>query len=405
MKIPNFPLLNDASRLDRRTKASLETLHQTMRSRSASQTDLHTVLALALRELRREEYLAGFDPIQRILSVPWKRTYINAAVRSIFAPKIEGIKLTEGQQEVLRTMGKALGEDTSPGSLLISEAIAPELYDLVWQSNALKTLAVIELASKVNKFAVLTAPPVAVFLVTEAGTMDDDANVASLQSSADAEFIGALLNISEQWLTDASVDLSHAFLLHFEEAFQKCLEAAVFNGNGVADATNGGITGIFQHTDPTVITAGAGNTTVGELDHVDIANTVAAAAPAVLQRNPRFWAHPAFLPQLMKVRDAGGNPVLKVSSLEENGSETLFSLSGFPLTLSAGCPSTNAAASRVLAFGDGRAMAVGIRSEFFLQASEHHKFNSLQRSYRGVGRATASMRKGSGFSILKTAPL
>ena len=92
--------------------------------------------------------------------------------------------------------------------------------------------------------------------------------------------------------------------------------------------------------------------------------------------------------------DAAANPQVIIAHLAAQG---------WPLTLSAGCPSTNAAGSKILAFGDGRAMAVGIRSEFQLQASDDYKWNTLQRSYRGVGRATASMRKGSGFAILKTA--
>ena len=395
-----FPSLGEASRYDRRTKSSLETLHQTMRSRSASQEDLRTVLSLVARELRREEHLAGFDPMQRILSVPWKREFINAAVRHLFAHKCEDIKLTDEQRAVLKA---GLGEDSSPGSTLISEAIAQELYDLLYTYGAWKTLGVVELGSKVNKFAVLTARPTALFLNTESGTMDDDANVAGLQTSADAEYIGALLNISLQWLTDASLDISQAFLMHFEESINAAIETAAFSGNGVADSTNGGITGIFQHADPVVVTAGAGNVLAQDLDHVDVANTVAAASPVVLQRNPRFWTHPVFLPQLMKMKDGGGNPALKIRPLEETGTETLFDLCGWPLTLSAGCPSTNAAGSKILAFGDGRAMAVGIRSEFQLQASDDHKWNTLQRSYRGVGRATASMRKGSGFASLKTA--
>jgi HK97 family phage major capsid protein len=230
--------------------------------------------------------------------------------------------------------------------------------------------------------------------------MSDDAASAAVQPSGEAEHIGAMLHISEQWITDTTLDLSAAFLRHFEESFNQRIETAAFSGDGTADENYGGFTGIFAHSDVTVVVAAAGNTTVQTLDRDDLVNTVAAVDAPVLQRRPRWWMHPALLAPLMKVQDASGQPVLGVT--QEPG-DTPFSLLGFPVTLSAGAPSTNAANSKVLAFGDGRAMGLGIRREFQLQASAHHRWNTLQRSYRGIGRACIKMRKGSMFAVLKTA--
>jgi len=384
----------DFDRFDALSKSSYERLRKSMRAKSSNEEDLGAALADTSRALERERRLAGFDPYQKILGNEWMPIYLNAKLRQ-FSVGNEG--LSRNEKSVL----KALGEDTSPGSNLIDDRVATELYDLLYAYGAWQTLGVIPLEGKTNKFAVLTGRPAAVFLLTEAGAMSDDATSTALQVTGDAEFIGAMLHISEQLLADAKTELTSAFLSHFEQAFNRRIEEAAFNGNGVADATNGGMTGIFQHADVPIVNAAAGNTTVQLLDRDDLVNTIAACDPPVLQRRPRWWIHPALLPPLMKVNDSSGYPVLQTQ--QEAGGDSVFSLLGFPLTITAGAPSTNGVSSKVIAFGDGRAMALGIRRQFALEASKHHRWNTLQRSFRGIGRARAEMRKGTGFAILRTA--
>src|SRR6185295_11461820 len=104
------------------------------------------------------------------------------------------------------------------------------------------------------------------------------------------------------------------------------------------------------------------------LSHPDFINTIAAAAPGSLQRRPRWWLNPSFVPALMKVNDSSGKPILQ-TALDQSG-ETLFSLFGFPVELSSGCPGTDGTAQKVAAFGSGSAYSLMVRQQFELVTSK-----------------------------------
>ena len=80
-----------------------------------------------------------------------------------------------------------------------------------------------------------------------------------------------------------------------------------------------------------------------------------------------------------------------------------FFLLGFPITLVAVAPAVNSAGQKVMAFGDPRSYVVPMRQEFKLEESDEARWNTFQRSFRAVTRATGKLRKKEGFIILKTA--
>jgi HK97 family phage major capsid protein len=202
-------------------------------------------------------------------------------------------------------------------------------------------------------------------------------------------------------MEDVSIDLASAFLQAFVEAVSLRLDYACFRGDGTADETNGGITGIFADGSVAVVTAAAGNTTIETLDYDDLANVLIATSAAILQRSPRWWIFPELAIRLMKVRDGSGRPVLKTALETEN--DTVFSLLGFPCELTAVAPSSNTAGSKVAAFGDGAGYGVAVRKEFTLENSRSAHFNTLQRGFRALSRARGQMKAASAFTILKLA--
>ena len=105
--------------------------------------------------------------------------------------------------------------------------------------------------------------------------------------------------------------------------------------------------------------------------------------------------------EFLPVNDAAGKPILK-TFLEDDG-ETLFSLAGFPVVLSKGCPGTDGVSKRVAAFGTGSAYAVMLRREFQFEASRFHRWNTLQTAFRSIGRVRGEMKRGASFAILQTA--
>ncbi len=76
---------------------------------------------------------------------------------------------------------------------------------------------------------------------------------------------------------------------------------------------------------------------------------------------------------------------------------------GYPVIPVMAAPNTDAAGSAVAAFGDRNGQVVGIRDDFVFEASDHYRWNTLERSFRAYGRAATGTRRADAFSILTTA--
>lgn len=385
-------LLRDFDRLDGATKSAIKDMHWAMRDANASESEQATTRRVVDHKLRLEARAAGLDPRRRILRNPVFRVFFNALARKLCRAPLSG-----EQAAVL----KGLGQDASPGSNLIRDELDDALFDLLLSYGAWATLGPRPLGSRTKKCPVLTGRPNAQFITTESAALADDANITGLSVSGDSEVIGVLINFSIQLLDDMDADLASALLDAVEQAINARLDNACFRGNGAVDGDNGGILGLFDNASGALsVTAGSGITTVEALTSDDFYNAIGAVDAASLQRGGRWWIAPALLPKLMRCRE-GSQPALK--SVLETGGATLFSLCGFPLTLTAAAPSTNAASSKVMLFGHGPAYVVPIRKEVTFELSDHFKWNTLQRSLRAYMRATGKMRVGTGFATLSTA--
>ncbi|HMJ65972.1 MAG TPA: phage major capsid protein, partial [Candidatus Binatia bacterium] len=150
------------------------------------------------------------------------------------------------------------------------------------------------------------------------------------------------------------------------------------------------------------VDASAGSTTVQRLTDDDFINTMLAVDAEALDegRRPMWWMHPTQMLRAMSIR-VGGQSLLK-TPVEQPG-RGIVSIKGFPVVTSGVCPSTNTPGSKVAAFGDGDAQAVGVRKDFTLESSKHFKWNTLQRTFRGFGRARTETLAATRFAYLKTA--
>jgi len=295
---------------------------------------------------------------------------------------------------------KALGEDTSPGSTIIDDALSTEIYDTLSTFGIWSTLAVQRMGTKQTKFAVKTARPVAVVLLTEGDPIPDDANKAGTSVTGEAELIACLLNVSIQLLEDAEIDVTADLMEDFIEALNLRLDYLAFRADGTADSTNGGMTGLFNFG--TAAVAAAGNTTVENLDLDDFLRCLTVVDSAVLTRKAKWFLHPHILARSLAVRDGNGRPIF-LTGLEAPAFGALGSYLGYPAEMVDQAPNTNAANAKVLAFGDPNAYVVGIRRSFVFESSDHHKWSNFQRSFRGVGRAGCKGRKASALAVLTTA--
>jgi hypothetical protein len=66
-------------------------------------------------------------------------------------------------------------------------------------------------------------------------------------------------------------------------------------------------------------------------------------------------------------------------------------------------PNTNAANGQVAVFADPQTQVVGIRQDFDFQSSDHYRWNTNERSFRGIARAGTVTRRATGAAVLTLA--
>lgn len=291
---------------------------------------------------------------------------------------------------------KALGEDTSPGSTMINDDLSADIYDSLLRFGSWATLGVRPVGTKNTKVPIKTARPVANFILTEGGTIGDDSTKAGTTATLEVEVIAVLLNVSLQLIEDGEIDVVADVLDDFIEAVNFRLDYAAFRGDGTADATNGGVTGLFNFG--TAATAASTRTTIAATKYDDWLRCLTTVDAAVLQRPARWWMHPTLIASSIGVQDSNGRPIFQTAMEAPAGG--IMNLFGFPVTMVGAAPSTNAASAKVAAFGDPRAFAVGLRKQFGFESSDQFRWNTLERSFRGHLRADAVGLRASALSVL-----
>lgn len=380
-------LLGDFDRLDKQTKSAFEEL---TKAKNAINDVAGTVAALQKVQLalQREQRMAFGDPRQRIRASEEKRAFFNAAVRSAMR-----VKLGEPLQ-------KALGEDASPGSIMIRDDLAADIFDALERYGKWGTLGVRRLGTKITKLPLKTARPVANFVLVEGGQIADDANKAGNSVNLEVEVIAVLLNVSLQLLEDSEYDLTADVLDDFLEAYSYRLDYAAFVADGTADATNGGMTGLFSFG--TAAGAAATHTDVSKLDLADFIKCLTTVDAVALTRGSKWWLHQQMLARVGGIKDGNGRPLFQ-TALEAPSPGSIGSILGYPIELVSVAPNVDGASKKVAAFGDPQAYAVGVRRDFAFEASDQHKWDTLQRSFRAWGRAGTKGRRAGSLAILTTA--
>jgi HK97 family phage major capsid protein len=385
----NKHFLAEFDRLTKGTKESIERLDRTVTRGDAG--EFSSALRGVRLQLKNERRMAGnpFAPVDSQALAYW-----DGAIRKAIG------KPMSAESEVVH---RALGTESSPGSLLVTPSLAVQLFDPSPWDGAWKTLDVIPVETKASHIGVLTGRPTAGF-VAEGADIGDNSAASAVQISGDvAQPLGVQIYISTRWLEDADrVVIVPAWLEAMREGIHTAIDYACFSGNGVSDAANGGITGIFEHGDVVTVAASAGGISASNLGHGDFINTIAAAAPGTLQRNPSWRLNPVFVPLLMKVRDGSGKPILR-TMLESENPSSLFSLAGFPAHLSTGCPGTDGASKKVAVFGSGLSYAVMLRKDLVLRASPHPRWDRHQTAVQMFIRVRGQMKRGAMFAMLRTA--
>ena len=354
---------------------------------------------------RREARMAFGNPIKRIQADPELRGNLNAVFRLMIAGKDPNFKLPDMYKDYVKDFAqieqRAVGEDTTPGSTYLRTELLREIYDTLALYGKWNTLGVRRMGTKLTRLPVKTARPTASWITTEAGSIADDTNVAGAEVTLQVYPNAVLLNVSRQVIDDALFDVSEIVLNDFVQAFNQRLDQTAFAGDGSNNATYGGMTGIFNYW--TAAVAANGNVTAAGLQLEDFMRTLLAVDPIVLERpGTAWWLHPQMLVRLLGVKDKNGRPLF-LNALEAPTPAGIGSILGYPVHLCHAAPNTDGAGKTVAAFGDPDSLVVGIREDFGFEATDAYRWNTYERSFRGVGRAGVKGRIATGGAVLTTA--
>jgi HK97 family phage major capsid protein len=362
----------------------------------------------ALESTKRNIIRGEFgSPAARISADPQMRARFNLAVRLAVDKKGDlvhrceplfdrlGLDMRDAREQMVY---KALGEDSSPGSTIIDDKLGDEIYDTLSTFGIWNTFAVRRLTTKQTKWPIKTARTVTNVILTEAGTITDDANKAGTSVTLEVELLACLLNVSLQLVEDSEIDVTADVLDDFAESYAERLDHFALTAAGAANATDGGMTGVFEGG--TLVAAAATEDTVEELDLEDFMAALLAVDPIVLNRQSKWWMHPHVLIRMLGIKDSSGRPIFQ-TAMEAPSPGAVGSILGYPVVLAFKAPSANVANTKVATFGDPAGHVMGIRTDFKFEASDEHKWNTYERSFRGVGRAGSKIRRALAFANLR----
>ena len=381
---------------DRKTKSLVEDvtrLKKHANDTAAGRAEFERSILRADGAMQREQRGSFVSPLQRIVENDELRTRLNLAVR-------QAVNSDGRFSNQIGTLTKALGETSSPGSTVIDDKLAAEIYNTLATYGVWKSFAVRPVSTRQTKFPVKTARAVANYVLTEAGTIADDTTKAGTSVTGQVEIIAALVNVSLQLIEDAEADITADVLDDFAEAYALRLDHSCLNAAGAANGTDGSMTGVFQGG--TAAVADTGDITTELLDLNDFIRCLITVDPAVLTRPSRWWMNPQILVRCVNIVDANGRPIFQ-TALEAPSPGGIGSILGYPVTLAHAAPSTNTVNSKVAVFGDPNGLVVGMRKDFAFEASDQARWSTLERSFRGWGRAGTRIRRSTAFAVLTLA--
>ena len=269
------------------------------------------------------------------------------------------------------------------------------------QYGAWSSLGVKRVGTKVTKFPVKTARPVAGFFRKNVGRkLAEDTAKAGTSVDVDVEMLGVLLNVEMELLQDAEFDVTADLMDDFFEAYAKALDTAAFTSDATDDYANGGFTGLFNAAPTTA--AATTHTSVGATTYEDWLKPLLAVDSAVLGRQPKWWVHPQMLVRALAVKDGNGRPIF-LTALEAPSYGALGTIMGRPVIPVEVAPNVDGADKKIATFGDPAGYVVGLRNDYAFESSDHAAWNEVERSFRGYGRAGFKCRRTQAFATLKTA--
>jgi len=227
--------------------------------------------------------------------------------------------------------------------------------------------------TKTTKFLSATADPVGSFIrYSSTGGLAKDTAITHTPAQVQPQWAGVDVSIPLEVIEDSTAAVGAEVIAQAARAVSKVADYAAFLGNGTADATNGGFTGIFNNTSYDFTTTAA---SAGAVTYAQILGLLSKVSPTVLSSpNAAFFASPAVAVQLLAIVDGQNRPLFspvfnKPEFFGKGGNS--MNILGYPLVLTNVLPANpTAAGDPILVFGDGLSYNVGVTNDLFVQSTE-----------------------------------
>jgi HK97 family phage major capsid protein len=364
------------------------------------------VIAKMEAKIRNERRSNGMSAIQRIQGDTELRNTVNNIARAAYM-MARHKSLAGASEELLAAhkmmqglSGKTVTSGSEPGSTYINDALIPELYSLVAEYGIWSGFDVIRAGTKTTKLLVRGADPV--MSVVDEGVAPDEATVAGTSVSSTVKKMLGWVGVANEMLEDAETDVSGILLEAFANATAYRLDWFCTQADGGADATDGGMTGIFGGGG-TAAVAASGNVSIATHDFEDWIKPMTVVDAMVLTRGgARWWIHPTLLAKVLGVKDANGRSIF-LPSTEAPSFGAFGSIFGFPIQLAHAAPSADTTSSKIAVFGDPRGQAVLLRKDMEFVSSDQAKFLEDETVFRCRARGATKIRKATAFGVLTNA--
>ena len=384
-------------------KSELEKIDKTIKSFEGLSSDVKAFQSqmakyeARLAAIRKEEN----DPLKRITNDEEMRTLVTAPARVAYLRhnnKVVPKELLDAAQRYAEIVeGKALTGGATPGSIVINQELVKSIYQLVASHGKWSNFDVIPVGTRNVKIPVDTSDPTAVW-ATE-GSAPSEGSYAGSQVSLTIGKILTWIGLSNDLLEDDEIGLANHLMTKFARANALKLDFSCFRADGGSDTTDGGYTGIFGGAG-TAYGLATGVDNIAELDQEDFTGLIAQSDDALIGLpSSRWFMHPQILVQLLAIKDLSGRSIF-LNALEAPTVGGLGSILGYPVITSNQCPSSVAASTGFLAWGDAMAMAVGVRTDFEMATSTDAKFTEDQTVFRSRMRAGVKVKLATAFEVM-----
>ncbi len=387
-------------------KSILEEIEKLKKTANDSQANFDAFdkkIAEFTTKLRETVFTEFGSPIERFVSDPDKRAWVNAAVRKVAFPQA---KLSEAHEAVLKAF---TGVDSSLGQATIPTEWLPEIYSLLSSFGIYSTFGLItNISARTTTIPMATARPLYYWIGSgTGGTVEGSAitegSFTGSSVNLTIQTLAAFIGVARELIQDSAADISSYVTNELFQSIAYGLDFAALAADATADQTDAGYRGVFDAAALNAnmaATAAAGNILVENTDLVDWERCRQTVNASVLSRPNKWWMHPFILSKAGLVRDGNGRPIFQ-TALEAPAPGSIGRILGSPVQIGDACPSTNAASAKVAVFGDPNGLAVGIRQDFELATSDQFRFTSNQICYRALTRAGVQLKSATASTTLK----